>query len=142
MIEKNRIMIIMEYMAGGSLDDKIKKVGGPLIKDSVFKYLVQIMEGVYFLHQNNVIHNDIKPSNILFSSDDNIKLCDFGISKHETSTSTTSTTSAKGTWNYMSPERCLGNSKSFKNDIWSVGATFVEMITGHPLNYTDSFPLS
>ena len=40
----------------------------------------------------------------------------------------------------MSPERCLGNSKSIKNDIWSVGATFVEMITGHPLNYTDSIP--
>ena len=139
--QNSKLMIIMEYHGKWFTCNKIIKANGPLLKASVIKYLVQIVEGVYFLHHKNIIHNDIKPSNILFNNDDNLKLCDFGIAINENSTSSTSTSFIRGSFHYISPERYNGNPKCVKSDIWSVGATFVEMISGHPLNYTDSFPL-
>ena len=71
-------MIVMEYLEGGSLADKLKDQK-PLPKYAVLKYLKQILEGVDFLHQRNIYHSDIKPANILFTKDDDVKICDFGI---------------------------------------------------------------
>ena len=71
-------MIVMEYLAGGSLADKLKNQK-PLIKNKVHKYFRQILDGLDFLHQRNIFHSDIKPANILFTKQDNIKICDFGI---------------------------------------------------------------
>ena len=79
--EHAKLMIVMEYLEGGSLRDKIQNHNNsPLPNDSVLKYLVQILEGVEFLHQNKIYHSDIKPANILFTAEDNLKICDFGIS--------------------------------------------------------------
>ena len=76
---KVRIMIVMEYLEGGSLADRLKDQK-PLSKYAVLKYTTQILDGLNFLHQRNIYHSDIKPANILFNKEDNVKICDFGIS--------------------------------------------------------------
>ena len=99
-----QIMIIMEYLEGGSLADKLKDQK-PLPNYSVYKYFVQILEGVEFLHQRKIYHSDIKPANILLTSEDNIKICDFGIAVGENwSTESSDIFSIKGDFHYMSPE--------------------------------------
>ena len=77
-INKLRLIIVMEYLTGGSLADKLKD-HMPLPDRKTHKYLLQILDGLDFLHQRNITHNDIKPDNILFTEKDNLKICDFGI---------------------------------------------------------------
>ena len=135
-IKSIRLMIIMEYLEGGSLADKLE-AHNPLQDNLVVKYLVQLLEGVSFLHGRNIYHSDIKPANILFTGEDNLKLSDFGIAVGiEWQTRSSATTShIKGDFQYMSPERIKAFSRSAANDIWSIGATFIQMITGQLLNH-------
>ena len=129
----------MEYLERGSLAD-ILKDKKPLPGYSVSWYFVQLLEGVDFLHQRNIFHIDIKPANILLTSEDNIKICDFGIAVgNEWQTESSATVShMKGDYHYMSPERLNNASRSAANDVWSIGTTFAQMITGQPLNHTDN----
>ena len=92
-----QLMIIMEYLKGGSLADKLKDKT-PLPNYSVHRHFVQILDGVDFLHQRGIYHSDIKPANILVTSEDNIKICDFGIAvgKNWQIKSSASTTHMKG----------------------------------------------
>ena len=125
----------MEYLEGGSLADKLESEN-PLPDESVLKYLTQILEGVVFLHRREIYHNHINPANILFTLEDNLKISDLGISAR--SQLQTNSSHFQGDFHYLSPERLLGADRSATNDIWSVGATFVYMITGQPLNHFDT----
>ena len=129
----------MELMEGGSLADKLRD-HKPLPENSVLKYLTQILEGVSFLHRKKIYHSDIKPANILFTAKDKLKISDLGIavgSQLQTKSSATSS-HFQGDFHYMSPERLQGADRSAANDIWSVGATFVHMISGQPLNHLET----
>ena len=130
-----QIMIVMEYMEGGSLADKLQNQQ-PLPDNSVLKYLTQILEGVSFLHIREIYNSDIKPANILFNAEDNLKISDFKTAEGIESQTKSSATSSnfQGDFHYMSPERLKGAA----NDIWSVGATFVHMISGQPLNHLET----
>ena len=139
-----QIMIVMEYMECGSIADKLRD-NKPLPDDSLLKYLTQILEGVSFLHRKKIYHSDIKPANILLTAQDNIKIIDFGtavesqlLSKSCVTDENESDSCFEGDIHYMSPERLQGADRSAANDIWSVGATFVYMITGQPLNHFDT----
>ena len=135
-----RLIIVMEYLEGGSLLERIKQClqqNVCLDKMCTLKYMVQILEGVEYLHQNKIYHSDIKPENILLNSDGNIKICDFGIAVQIQTESSATTSQLKGTCHYMSPERIEGAARSAENDMWSIGATFVTMISGHTLNHND-----
>ena len=139
-----KLIIVMEYLEGRSLAEKIKSEVN-LNKMTCLRYLVHILEGLTFVHANKVYHSDIKPENLLLTKNDNIKICDFGISVQIHSNSNTIATSshAKGAFSYyMSPERLNGASRSAENDIWSVGATFVTMITGNKLNHNQANTLA
>ena len=129
----------MEYMEGLSLADKLRE-HKPLPENTVLRYLIQILEGVSFLHRRQIYHSDIKPANILFNSEDNLKISDFGISVGSQLQTKSATTSShvQGDYRYMSPERMQGADGSAANDIWSVGATFVHMITGQSLNHLET----
>ena len=138
--KKNKlpVFIAMEYFECGSLWDKIKSKGH-LDKNCSLKYLIQILEGICFLHQNNIFHSDIKPQNILLTLDDDIKISDFGIAVLNHTNSSKSASNAKGDLHYMAPERLNNEPRSAENDIWCVGATFVTMVTGQRLNHSEGY---
>ncbi|XP_046859283.1 mitogen-activated protein kinase kinase kinase 2-like [Xenia sp. Carnegie-2017] len=127
-----RIWIFMEYMPGGSIYDHLKQ-HGPLSESLTSKYTRQILHGVSYLHSYTIIHRDIKGANILRDTKGNVKLADFGASKRlQTTSSMTGFKSVHGTPYWMAPEVINGAGYGRKADIWSVGCTVVEMLTGKP----------
>lgn len=135
---KNTLNIFMEYITGGSLvtyAKKFKVIPAPLIR----RWAYQMVVGVRYLHANKVIHRDIKGENILMTNDGVIKLADFGCSKalDGVSAGTQGCHSMVGTPYWMAPEvitcsKDATSSYGTKADIWSVGCTIIEMITGRP----------
>ena len=100
--------------------------------------------GVEFLHQRKIYHTDIKPENILLTPDDNIRICDFGIAvgKSWQTKSSATTSLINGNFHCMSSERLNNALRIATNDtcIWSLRATFVEIICGQPINHEETFP--
>lgn len=129
------VYIALEYMDGGSIDNIQKKIGVRMPEASLAFMLREMLVGLSVLHEERKqIHRDIKPGNLLFNSQGDVKLGDFGISK---------TLAASGAWGgkqqastyvgtslYMSPERLQGQNYSYTSDIWSVGIMAVELATG------------
>lgn len=130
------LLLIMEYLPGKSLSDKIINQRKIDVVISL-KILTQILEGISYLHENNIFHSDIKPSNILFTANGDIKLCDFGISVRLETVITTAQEKQFKDFYFSSPERISGGRKTAENDIWGIGATFVAMVTGSHLNSSD-----
>ncbi|XP_059138529.1 ribosomal protein S6 kinase alpha-2-like isoform X2 [Physella acuta] len=124
--------IFLRYMKMGSLYDYIRKQGA-ITESKIQLYTRQILDAVAFLHDNNIIHGDIKGKNILLEDEDNIRLTDFGISKILKDVTSTGTASI-GTYRWMAPEVVTADPATQKYnkkvDIWSIGCTVVEMITG------------
>ncbi|KAL9986207.1 hypothetical protein ACROYT_G000314 [Oculina patagonica] len=116
----------------GSLADHIK-THTALFEGESKKYTKQILEGVSYLHAENIIHRDIKGANVLLDRVGNVKLGDFGLSKIiQKIGSKTDLISHCGTPHWMAPEIIQGKGYGRKADIWSVGCTVVEMLTGRP----------
>lgn len=91
----------------------------------------QIASAISHAHKNHIIHRDIKPQNILVSDTGIIKVTDFGIAKATSSNTVTSTATAMGSVHYISPEQAKGRFCDEKSDIYSLGITMYEMVTGH-----------
>ncbi|XP_047124111.1 mitogen-activated protein kinase kinase kinase 2 isoform X1 [Hydra vulgaris] len=130
------ISIVMEFMEGGSLYDKISKEGA-LDERTASEKSYQILDGLMYLHSKNIIHRDIKGANILLDLDGNCKLADFGISKQiQTIRSQAGCKTSTGTPYWMSPEviKAGVNDVEYgkKADIWSFGCTVLEMLTTKP----------
>lgn len=132
-VEKDdHLHLFMELMRGGSLSDRIKEKK-VLSEEESRKYTMQMLEGVFFLHSKEIIHRDIKGSNILLDEHGNVKLADFGLSKIiQKIGSKTNLLSYCGTPYWMAPEIFRGEGYGRKVDIWSVGCTVVEVLTGRP----------
>lgn len=126
-----KLLIFLEYCSGGSLRNVYKKKG-PLTEKQVVKYMKQVLEGLIYLHGQGVVHRDVKAANILLTSKGDIKLTDFGVST-KVSNNTIKTYSIAGTPNWMAPEIISMDGTSTASDIWSLGATIVELLTGEPL---------
>ena len=120
--------IIMEYAKNGNLYDVITREKGGLSEEKALGYFTQVVNAVYYLHQNNIIHRDIKPENILISENDIIKLCDFGWAKE---LNLENRNTFCGTAEYMAPEIVTNENYDFSVDIWSLGILLYEMIFGH-----------
>ncbi|XP_078360149.1 mitogen-activated protein kinase kinase kinase 2-like [Oculina patagonica] len=128
----DHLHLFMDFMAGGSLADHIK-THTALFEGESKKYTKQILEGVSYLHAENIIHRDIKGANVLLDRVGNVKLGDFGLSKIiQKIGSKTDLISHCGTPHWMAPEIIQGKGYGRKADIWSVGCTVVEMLTGRP----------
>ncbi|MEF9426796.1 MAG: PASTA domain-containing protein [Candidatus Mariimomonas ferrooxydans] len=120
--------IIMEYIDGVSLKELIDRKGA--LDPKVSTHLViQICEALLFAHNNNLIHRDVKPQNILITSEKIIKVTDFGIAK-SLNTDITKTLNIEGTAQYISPEQARGSVLDNRTDIYSLGVVFYEMLTG------------
>ena len=129
--------IIMEYLEGGDLKQRIKQV---LTVEQSLKILRQITLAIAHAHDKGFIHRDIKSQNIMFRADGTAVLTDFGIVKDLTVESgyTVDGTSI-GTPHYMSPEQALGSGKiDWRTDLYSLGVTFYEMLTGSVPYFADS----
>ncbi|CAF1221343.1 unnamed protein product, partial [Didymodactylos carnosus] len=122
--------IIMEYVDGGSLTKLISKFGH-FNEKTIRNYTHQILEGLMYLHENRILHRDIKGANMLVNSRGELKIADFGTSKRLAGLHLANEDSV-GTLNYMSPDVVCVAPKGYgpEVDIWSVGCTVIEMATG------------
>uniref|UniRef100_A0A6B2LA44 Protein kinase domain-containing protein n=1 Tax=Arcella intermedia TaxID=1963864 RepID=A0A6B2LA44_9EUKA len=130
------LWVVMEYMSGGSLYDIVKLFNtGTKLTESETAYTIhEVLEALSFLHSRNRIHRDIKVDNILLSRNGDVKLADFGTAVQLTFQRLQRDTMA-GTPYYMAPELIKRQPYKEKVDIWSVGITIVELMTGRPPYY-------
>ena len=131
--EENGIYyIIMELVEGITLKRYIEKKQRLSVKESV-SIAIQISMGLEAAHNNGIVHRDIKPQNIMISKDGKVKVTDFGIAK--ATSSNTITSNVMGSVHYASPEQARGGFSDAKSDIYSLGITLFEMLTGRvPFN--------
>ncbi|XP_059160615.1 probable serine/threonine-protein kinase DDB_G0284251 [Physella acuta] len=135
---ETEIVLFLEFIKMGTLSSFVKK--HTRLNEALTRHLtIQILEGVKYLHENNILHLDIKGNNILMVDESNIKLTDFGLSTIYNEEE--GVEAERGTTRYMAPEMInCPDGRIFKHgsslDIWSVGSTVVEMITGLPPNST------
>lgn len=130
--------ILMEYMDGGSLDQKLAKLKGKTLKLSAIKsIIIQILKGLEYLHENKIIHRDLKPGNILMDeSHKRFKIADFGVATEVISKNTNTKRTETGTAWYMAPEVIRSEPYSYPIDIWALGCILFELISGKRPYYT------
>jgi serine/threonine-protein kinase len=119
--------IVMELVEGITLKRFIERKGKLEVKEAV-GIGIQIAQGMEAAHDNHIIHRDIKPQNIIISRDGKVKVTDFGIAK--ATNSNTITSNAMGSVHYLSPEQARGGYSDEKSDIYSLGVTMYEMLSG------------
>ena len=119
--------IVMELVEGITLKQYIEQ-NGRLNMETAINFSIQIASGLEAAHENHIIHRDIKPQNIIVSKNGNIKVTDFGIAK--AASSNTLTSGAMGSVHYISPEQARGGYSDERSDIYSLGITMYEMVTG------------
>ncbi len=129
--------LVMEYLAGQSLADKLR--AGPLPNSEVIAFGTQIAAAIEEAHEQGVVHRDLKPANIIVSPKGHAKVLDFGLAKilreagSDTPTqSITETKGIAGTPQYMSPEQAVGNQLDARTDLWSLGIVLYELLIGRP----------
>ncbi|MDY2699084.1 MAG: Stk1 family PASTA domain-containing Ser/Thr kinase [Lachnospiraceae bacterium] len=131
--EENGIYyIVMELVEGITLKKYIEKKARLSVKEAI-SIAIQVSMGIEAAHNNHIIHRDIKPQNIIISKEGKVKVTDFGIAK--AATSNTITSNVMGSVHYTSPEQARGGYSDAKSDIYSLGITMFEMLTGRvPFN--------
>lgn len=125
--EQGMHFFVMEFVEGITLKRYIEKKGKLSVREAV-GITLQIASGLEAAHANHIIHRDIKPQNILISHDGTAKVTDFGIAK--AASSNTITASAMGSVHYISPEQARGGFSDEKSDVYSLGVTMYEMLSG------------
>lgn len=132
--EQGEIFLILEYVEGQNLRQRLRE---PLSLDEFFTIAIQCAEALVSAHRHGIVHCDIKPENIMLSSEGQVKILDFGVAKHLPRSDQSSTVDRAGTFAgtpaYMSPEVLLEQAPDGRADIFSLGVVFYEVLTGqHP----------
>lgn len=130
----DEMFIVMEYIEGQELRDIVveahRNSSLPLPIEKVSGYAHQIAEGLRAAHRKNIVHRDIKSSNIMVTEEGQVKIMDFGLAKVAGEPHLTKNHSTLGTAAYMSPEQARGEHTDYRTDIWSFGVVLYEMATG------------
>jgi serine/threonine protein kinase len=127
---KSSAYLVMEYIDGPSLEALLERRGRLAIK-SALKYAIQVAEGIVYLTNEGIIHRDIKPSNVLIDDKNHARLVDFGLVRFTANTHMlTAPGQMVGSPSYMSPEQVRAQNLTHKSDIFSLGVTFYEALTG------------
>ena len=122
--------MVMEYVEGTTLDHMLKRYGA-LPAKVVVPIFIQALEGLHHAHRKNIFHRDIKPSNLMVTPDGTLKLMDFGIAKVAGEQKMTQANKIVGTVEFMAPELIEGKPASVASDIYAMGATLYELISGN-----------
>jgi serine/threonine protein kinase len=137
--QDNITYIVMEYVDGGTLKDRLKRA---LPVAEVADFIIQAAEGLECAHRNGIVHRDVKPANMLVRKDGHLLLSDFGIAKIlEGTTNLTRVGTGIGTPQYMSPEQGTGQMVDRRSDIYSLGIVLFHCLTGH-VPFTADSPLT
>ncbi|KAG1951040.1 STE20-like serine/threonine-protein kinase [Pimephales promelas] len=136
---ESKLWIFIEFCAGGAVDAVMLELERPLTEPQIRVVCKQTLEALVYLHENKIIHRDLKAGNILFTSDGDIKLADFGVSAKNTKT-LQRRDSFIGTPYWMAPEVVMCETSKdrpydYKADIWSLGVTLIELAQIEPPNH-------
>lgn len=135
------LFFVMELVEGETITQRMKQCGAVRLHECVFM-LLQAIEGLSYANARGIIHRDIKPSNLMLTPDFRIKIADFGLAKmieHDTQMTAAGTT--MGSPNYMSPEQARGEEADHRSDIYALGISLYQMLTG-TLPFTAEQPIS
>jgi serine/threonine-protein kinase len=121
--------IVMEYVEGSDLKALLTR-SGPLPVEQAIPIAEAVAQGLSAAHRMSLVHRDVKPQNIIVGPDGQVKITDFGIAKSALSTAMTETGVTFGTADYISPEQARGQPATPRSDIYSLGVTLYEMLTG------------
>jgi len=124
----DQVLMILELVDGWSVASKLKQE--PLRFDVAFHIIDEILDALAYAHKHGVIHRDIKPANIMVTSSGITKLTDFGIARSASEDRITNASVAVGSLHYMSPEQIRSNIVDERSDLYSLGVTLYEMLTG------------
>ncbi len=124
----NQLLMVMEYVEGESIESLLRR--GALGMHESISCTVQVLDALAYAHAHGVVHRDIKPANIMRTSAGVAKLMDFGIARMDADRRLTQTGHAVGSLFYMSPEQIKGVQPDARSDIYSLGITLYEMVTG------------
>ena len=127
--EDHVMYIVMEYVDGMTLKEYIQRFG-PIETSEALDIMRQLTSAIAHAHENDIVHRDIKPQNILINRFGQIKVTDFGIAIALSATSLTQTNSIVGSVHYLSPEQARGGMATKKSDIYSIGIVLFELFTG------------
>jgi serine/threonine protein kinase len=130
--EDDGLYLVMELVDGKPLDEYIRSVSGPIPAERAVPMMTKILDAFAYAHSKGIVHRDIKPSNILLMNNGEVKILDFGIAKmlSEAGNKLTKTGTQMGTVFYMSPEQVQGKDVDIRSDIYALGVTFFQMLTG------------
>jgi serine/threonine-protein kinase len=134
--------LVMELVEGGSVADELEQ-HGPLPKDRAIEIIEQCAAGLAAAHREDVVHRDVKPSNLLISTDGTIKVADFGIAHlpGEGASTLTGTGQIIGSAQYLAPERAQGGQAGKPADVYALGCVLYQLVTGRP-PFTGEHPTS
>jgi serine/threonine-protein kinase len=136
----NQLVMIMEYVEGSTLADRLEH--GPIPVPEALNYIGAVLDALSYAHHQHVIHRDIKPANIMVTPEGAVKLMDFGIARAGDGHSLTMTGTTLGSLGYMSPEQVQGEATDARSDLYSVGVSLYEMVTGQrPFRADSDFSL-
>lgn len=121
--------IVMEYIGGHTLKQLIQ-LRGPLHKEEAINIMKQLVSAVQCAHENNIIHRDIKPQNVLVKADGTLKITDFGIALAHNAVQLTQSDSVLGSAHYLAPETTRGEVATNQTDIYALGIVFYELLSG------------
>jgi len=136
-LDQDSFYIVMEFVDGQSVGELIQ-VGGAIERARAVAIVIAVCDALAYAHDRGVIHRDLKPDNILLPRDGGAKVTDFGLAAIIADTRLTQPGLLLGTLGYMSPEQTRGEELDARSDLFSLGATFYEMITGRQLFSGDS----
>jgi serine/threonine-protein kinase len=123
--------LVFRYMDGGSLAEHLSD-NGPMEPPAVIRIVERVARALDYAHTRNIVHRDVKPANILFDSDGEAFLTDFGVASMAEGTVSVTSASAIGSPSYMSPEQCDGQPATGASDVYSLACTVFESLAGRP----------